>query len=155
MAFCAGCGGELLPEAAFCPKCGRAVQPGAAPAPALDVSAGLSQNVAALLSYAAGWVTGLIFFLIDKRPFVRFHAMQSLILFGALHVFSTLFFWGFAWYGSPRSFRGFFYWGPAFAFHSLFNLLVFVLWVVLMIKAYKGERFKLPVVGDLAEKYAA
>ena len=47
---------------------------------------GISENAAALLSYVLGWLTGLIFLLIDKRPYVRFHAAQSLVLFGGLHI---------------------------------------------------------------------
>ena len=46
---------------------------------------GLSENVAGLLCYILGWITGLIFLLIDKRPFVRFHAAQSIVVFLGLH----------------------------------------------------------------------
>ena len=58
----------------------------------------MDENVAGLLCYSLGWVTGLIFLLIDKRPFVRFHAAQSLVVFGGLHIvyyiLSTIFFVG-------------------------------------------------------------
>ena len=47
---------------------------------------GLSENTAACLSYVLGWLTGIIFFLIDKRPYVRFHAAQSIVTFGGLHI---------------------------------------------------------------------
>ena len=47
---------------------------------------GLDENVAGLLCYVLGWVTGIIFFLIDKRPYVRFHAAQSIVVFGGLHI---------------------------------------------------------------------
>jgi uncharacterized membrane protein len=47
---------------------------------------GLPENIAALLSYVLGWITGLIFLIIDKRPYVRFHAAQSIAIFLGLHV---------------------------------------------------------------------
>src|SRR6202045_15491 len=85
MAFCKACGTELG-GAAFCPKCGASQTASAVPmgtAPAAS-SEGLAENVAGLLCYVLGWVTGIIFLLIDKRPFVRFHAAQSIVVFGAL-----------------------------------------------------------------------
>jgi len=51
---------------------------------------GMAENVAGLLCYVLGWVTGIIFFLIDKRPYVRFHAAQSIIVFGGLHVLNIV-----------------------------------------------------------------
>ena len=101
-------------------------------------STGIDQNVAGLLCYLVGWVTGLIFFLIEKEnKFVRFHAMQSIITFGGLTVLFLLL--GFipiiGWMLVP-----------------FVALLQLVLWILLMVKAYQGERFKLPVVGDMAEK---
>jgi hypothetical protein len=89
MPHCTQCGTALADDARFCPSCGRS-QPatGTPVAPvALPVAqSGLSENAAALLSYVLGWITGLIFFLIDRRPFVRFHAAQSLVTFGGLHI---------------------------------------------------------------------
>src|ERR1700677_163601 len=88
MAFCSACGAEVS-GAAFCPKCGASQSP-AAPVStgtvAASPTAGMDENVAGLLCYILGWVTGLIFFLIDKRPFVRFHAAQSIVVFGGLTV---------------------------------------------------------------------
>jgi uncharacterized membrane protein len=46
----------------------------------------MAENVAGALCYVLGWITGLIFFFVDKRPFVRFHAAQSIVVFGALHI---------------------------------------------------------------------
>src|SRR6201994_3354556 len=86
MAFCSACGSDVG-GAAFCPKCGAAQGAAAAsapmggapaPAPVAPATAGMEENVAGLLCYILGWVTGLIFFLIDKRPFVKFHAAQSI-----------------------------------------------------------------------------
>ena len=104
-------------------------------------STGLEENIAALLSYVVGWITGLIFFLIEKdSKFVKFHAMQSIITFGGLMVLS--------WILAYIPFIG-------WVIGSLLGVLALVLWILLMIKAYQGEKIKLPVIGDLAEKWSA
>jgi uncharacterized membrane protein len=103
-------------------------------------SLGIDKNIAALLSYVLGWVSGLIIILIEKEDdFVRFHAMQSIVTFGALTVLNILF-------GTMFMFFGFI--GP------LIYLAGIVLWIWLMIKAYQGEKFMLPVVGERAERWA-
>src|SRR5690242_1383156 len=91
MAYCTGCGDDLGSAVAVCPKCGRPISSGrgapeTTPGGVATAQTGLDENVAGFLCYIAGWLTGLIFFLIDKRPFVRFHAAQSMITFGALHL---------------------------------------------------------------------
>jgi uncharacterized membrane protein len=101
-------------------------------------TSGLEPNLAALFCYLAGWITGLVFFLIEKENrFVRFHAMQSMITFGGLTVLFMVL--GFipviGWLLMP-----------------VLGLAQLVLWILLMVKAYQGEHFKLPVIGDLAEK---
>ena len=105
---------------------------------------GLDSNIGGLLSYVLGWITGLIFFLMeDKDEFVRFHAMQSMIVFGAITVVSIvlgiLFMIPFL--------------GPILG--AFFWIATVVLWIILMVKAYQGERYKLPIAGNLAEKYSA
>jgi len=107
-------------------------------------STGLESNIGGLLSYVLGWITGLIFFLLEEKDeFVRFHAMQSIIVFGAITVgsivFGILFMIPFL-----GAILGGFLWIASVA-----------LWIILMVKAYQGERFKLPIAGDLAEKYSA
>ena len=98
-------------------------------------SSGLQENVAGLLCYILGWVSGLIFLLIEtENKFVRFHAVQSIIVFGTLNIFTMVFFW-IPFIGWPVG-------GLAIA-----------LLIVLMVKAYQGTMYKLPVVGDLAEKW--
>ena len=104
----------------------------------IKTSTGMDQNIAGLLCYLAGWITGLIFFLIEKEnKFVRFHAMQSIITFGSLTVLFMVL--GFipilGWMLVP-----------------VVALVQLVLWILLMVKAYQGEQFKLPIIGDLAEK---
>ena len=100
----------------------------------------LEENVAGLLCYVLGWVSGLVFFLIEKKnKFVRFHALQSIIVFGTLFVASFILGW--------IPFIG-------WVIKWLIWVLALVLWIILMIKAYQGEKFKLPWAGDLAEKNA-
>jgi uncharacterized membrane protein len=107
-------------------------------------STGIQPNVAACLSYLLGWVTGLVFFIIEKdNKFVRFHAMQSIVVFGALTVFNIVL-------SMLLSILGI-YFGLYFLFQLVW-LAALVLWIILMIKAYQGEKFKLPVAGDIAEQ---
>ncbi len=101
-------------------------------------SVGLQANVAGLLCYLFGFITGLIFFLIEKEnKFVKFHAMQSMLLFGGIFLANIILIF------IPVI-------GPIVSI--LLSLLAFVIWVVLMVKAYQGESFKVPVVGEIAEK---
>ena len=167
MAHCPKCGAELSDTAQFCQKCGQpqaTAQPGTdirpATPPYQPATAGLSENVAATLSYVLGWLTGIIFFLIDKRPYVRFHAAQSIVTFGGLHVIRIVLaavfglgwgFGGFGPYGGAGSFAGF---GLGLMLLGLIGLLSFVLWIVCMIMAFQGKRFMLPIVGDIAANLA-
>jgi uncharacterized membrane protein len=103
-------------------------------------SLGMKPNVAALLSYLAGILTGIIFYLLEKEnKYVRFHAMQSILTFGFFFVLNIVL--GFipvvGWSLIP-----------------LVGVVQLIVWIILMVKAYKGEHFKLPVVGDMAEKNA-
>jgi len=103
-------------------------------------SSGLQENVAGLLCYVLGWVSGLILLLIEtENKFVRFHAVQSIIVFGALNII-----WVPLQYIPPLDL--FIGW--------LLGGLAFVFWIVLMFKAYQGIMYKLPVAGDLAEKWS-
>jgi uncharacterized membrane protein len=144
MAFCKSCGTELG-GAAFCPKCGASQS--AATVPAAPSSDGLAENVAGLLCYAVGWVTGIIFLLIDKRPFVKFHAAQSIVVFGALTILRI----GVGMIIGFGSLLGFGLWA---AISMLIGLVGLVLWILLMIKAYQHELFKLPVAAGIAEGIA-
>lgn len=101
---------------------------------------GLQPNVAALLSYVLGFITGIIFYIIEKEnKFVRFHAMQSIVVFVALFILQVVI--GFI----PVI-------GLVLA--PIIGIVSLILWIVLMIKAYQGETFKLPIAGDIAEKQA-
>ena len=139
MAFCKSCGQDIG-TANFCTKCGASQSAAGAPvvAPIAAGSEGLAENVAGLLCYALGWVTGLIFLLIDKRPWVKFHAAQSIAVFGGLTIIriGLLF---------MTHFLG-------WAIFALIGLISFVLWIFLMVKAYQHEKFKVPVLGNMVEK---
>jgi len=123
-------------------------------------SMNLEENVAGLLCYLAIWVTGIIFFLLEKKnKTVRFHAMQSILTFLPLTIIGWIFYGllGISYetgtvlgatYSYPTGYSVFWYIG------MLINLLMFILWLILMFKAYQGEKFKLPVVGDIAEKHS-
>ena len=97
----------------------------------------MDANIAATLSYLVGFVTGIIFLLVEKEnKFVRFHAMQSTILFAGIVVIDIL-----------------------LQLVPILGALVVIfvvipasaiLWLLLMFKAYQGEEFRLPLVGDVA-----
>jgi len=109
----------------------------------------MAENVAGFLCYIVGWVTGIIFFLIDKRPYVRFHAAQSIVVFAGLHIISFVLgmFFGVSFFAT--GFAGF---SATWALLGVIDLVAFVLWILLMIKAYQGERFRVPIAADIAEK---
>ena len=119
-----------------------------------STQSGLSENVAGLLCYVLGWITGLVFFLIDTRPYVRFHAAQSMVVFGGLHILriALAMVFGMGWgFGGGIGWASFSF---GWLLFSLIGLVALILWIVLMVKAYQGERFKVPVAGDFAESFA-
>lgn len=152
MPFCKACGQDIG-TANFCPKCGTNQSAAASPAAPAGASAafpteGIAENVAGLLCYVLGWLTGIIFLLIDKRPFVKFHAAQSIVVFGGL----TLVRIGLVFLHSVMgSLIG---WGFMGMMGLLVGLLMCVLWILLMVKAYQHELFKLPLAADIAESIA-
>jgi uncharacterized membrane protein/ribosomal protein L40E len=139
---CAKCGTKNAEGTKYCQNCGSMVDTQAPKAAGSTTS--LEPNVAGLLSYLGIWITGLVFILIEKEnKFVRFHAMQSIVTFGAFTVlwipFSIL-----SQMDILRVLFG--------ILQAVTGIMAFVLWIVLMIKAYQGERYKLPIAGDIAEK---
>lgn len=101
-------------------------------------STGLSPNFAAAASYSVGFITGLLMLQWEKENhFVRFHALQSTIVFGGLSILQFLLFLGVL---------------PLRTLLSTFVLIPLsaILWLVLMFKAYQGERFSLPIAGRMA-----
>jgi uncharacterized membrane protein len=152
MAYCSKCGGEVQAGVAFCQKCGQAQTGGQVAQTSQNAQPGMAENIAGLLCYVLGWVTGIIFFLIDKRPFVRFHAAQSIVVFGGLHVINivigVMFGAGFMMMGGWSGF------GLGWALYSIISLISFVLWILLMVKAYQGEKFQVPVAAGIAQSLA-
>ncbi len=114
----------------------------------------LEENIASVLCYVLAWVTGIIFLLMEKKnKTVRFHAMQSILTFLPLSIIA----WIIGWIGAPKLTYGYgFDPGiPALIWLSwLIWVITVILWLILMFKAYNGEKFKLPIVGDIAEKNA-
>ncbi|MBL7081210.1 MAG: DUF4870 domain-containing protein [Candidatus Omnitrophica bacterium] len=103
-----------------------------------ETNTGLKENLAGLLCYALGWISGIVFLIVEKdNKFVRFHALQSVITFVALTVIVMMI--GFipvmGWIITP-----------------LITILGIILWLILMLKAYQGEMYKLPIVGEIVEK---
>lgn len=163
MAFCAKCGAQVNEGSAFCPACGAATSgtsaassgTAVAPAPATaTTSTGMTNNVAGMLCYLVGWITGLIFLLIDPYKndrFVKFHAFQSIfwdVAFIVLCIAATI-------AGGVLGVVS----------HGFAALIMFAVWpllwlawfgvkILLMVKAYNNQLFKLPFVGDLAAKQA-
>ena len=105
-----------------------------------DTSTGLSENVAGLLCYVLGWVTGIIFLILEPtNKFVRFHAFQSIVVFGVITVVGNVLGW--------IPFIG-------IVFGPLIGVFAFILWIVLIVQAAQNKKYKLPWAGDLAEKWA-
>lgn len=102
-------------------------------------STGLEENVAGFLCYLLGFITGIVFLVVEKKSsFVKFHAMQSTITFLGLFVIMGV-----------------------LSFIPIVNLLIvpiwilsLIVWLILMVKALRGERYSLPIVGKMAEEKA-
>ena len=130
------------------------------PAQAGKSSTGLDENIAALLSYVFGWVSGLVFFLIEKDSrLVRFHAMQSLLFNVLIGVVITVLWILFAVLFLIVS-------QVSDVLSGLFGIVATLVWVVIsigiliawimcLIKAYNRQYYKLPIIGNFAEKFSA
>ncbi len=101
---------------------------------------GLEPKLAGLLCYLLGWVTGIIFLILEKEDkFIRFHAWQSIVTFGVISVIVFILNW------IPI---------VGWILNIIIGVVAFILWIILMYKAYQGEKYKLPVAGNIAEKQA-
>jgi uncharacterized membrane protein len=99
---------------------------------------GLKENVAALLCYVLAWFTGIIFYFIEnKNDVIRFHAAQSIVVFGPIFIVDMIFGW--------IPFIG---WAVA----TILGVIAFILWVLLMYKAYQGGIYRLPIAAPYADK---
>ena len=107
----------------------------------VGTSTGLSPNTAGLLCYVTGWVSGIVFLVLEQRnKFVRFHAAQSIVAFGTLTAAGIIL-------GLIPVVGG--------AFSLIIGIIGFIVWVVMIVKASSGEWYKLPWAGDVAEKIVA
>lgn len=100
-----------------------------------------NENLMGAAAYLLGFITGIIMLLLEKQSkFVRFHAMQSTILFGGVFVINMA--------------LGFI---PILGWIAglILSLVSFILWIVCMWKAFQGEMYKVPYVGEMAEKQLA
>jgi uncharacterized membrane protein len=161
MAFCANCGATLTQQSGFCGSCGKpiggAVAATASPsggtgtAAAMAPSTGMTSNVAGALAYILGFITGIIFLVIEPYKndrFVRFHAMQSIIYSAACIVFSIA--WGIVWsilFSVSGSLALL-----AIPIRLLISLGMFLYWLYLMYQAYSQKEYRIPVLGAFAAK---
>jgi uncharacterized membrane protein len=157
MAFCAKCGVQISEGVAFCPSCGAPVSGapgsagGATPGSSPAVGSAMSSNVAGLLCYVLGFITGIIFLVLEPYKndrFVRFHAFQSIFFSVAWLVI----YWVLGMLLVPVA------WGVGFSFFwllwGLIRLALFAIWIFLMYKAYNNQKYELPIIGPLAAKQA-
>ncbi len=98
---------------------------------------GLPRNTAAALSYVLLFISGIVFLILEKDPFVRFHAMQSIIVFGFIFILQWVF--AITIFLAPLS--------------GLLAIATFILWLVLIYKAWKGEEWEVPYLGKYARKF--
>jgi len=156
--FCSKCGAENPEGAKFCSKCGAelgapAKPPEAAAKPESESSTGMSPNVAGLLCYVAGWITGIVFLVLEKKSkFVKFHAWQSIMVFGVLTVVQIILSILGAIGVSTLSFG---LWSFAHVLGIIVWVITVALWIVLMLMAYQGKMWKVPGAGNWAEKQAS
>jgi uncharacterized membrane protein len=157
--FCSKCGVENAEGAKFCSKCGAKLGAADTPAPPevpakpeSESSTGMSSNVAGLLCYVAGWITGIVFAVLEKKSrFVKFHAWQSILTFGALTVVQIILSILGAIAVGTLSFG---LWQFAHVLGIIVWVITVALWIVLMLLAYQGKMWKVPLAGNWAEKQA-
>jgi uncharacterized membrane protein len=102
-------------------------------------STGLQENIASLLCYVLGWVTGIIFLVVEpNNKTVKFHAIQSIIVFGGISILQIIL-WIIPILG--------------WILGILLSIVTFILWIWLIYKAYQGGTYHLPIAGNMADKY--
>jgi uncharacterized membrane protein len=154
MSFCGKCGASVDEGMAFCASCGTPATSAPGVAQTHGTGTSLAPNIAALLSYVLGFITGIIFLVLEpykNDKFVRFHAFQSISFSVVLTGFWIL--WN-GVFGALFLNVSFLYLILA-PISLLISLGAFLLWIFLMYKAYNNERFMIPVIGKFAAKQAA
>lgn len=145
MPFCPQCGAAV--QGNYCQQCG-AVAGGITPAREAGQT-GLSDNVAGVLCYVLGIITGVLFLVLpayNKNPRIRFHAWQAILFHAACVAVAVAL--GIVLGILPGGF------GVHRALSGLLWLVSLGLWILLMVKAYQGELFELPVIGPFARRQA-
>ena len=138
--FCASCGAQMADNAAACPACGKAAAAAASGGAAPAASGGLADNVAGALAYVT-IIPAIIFLVMEpynRNRFIRFHAFQSLFMGAAAICISII---------AIIPILG-------WIVYIVGMLGLFVGWILCIVKAYGNEKFKLHVIGDMAEKQA-
>ena len=144
MPFCPNCGTQIA-EGATCPKCA-----GASPTPlsaGTAAGAGLTDNVAGALAYVT-IIPAIVFLILEpynRKRFIRFHSFQCIFFAIAWTVL-----WMVLAFIGHIPLLGW----PTVLLRPLVSLAGFIIWLILVLKAYQGQMFKLPVIGDMAEKQA-
>jgi uncharacterized membrane protein len=143
MAFCPNCGTQIAEGATVCPKCGTAISSTGA----TSAGGGLADNMAGALAYVT-IIPAIVFLVLDpynKKRFIRFHSFQCIffavawtVLWIALAIVGHIPVLGWA----------------TILLWPLISLAGLIIWIILVVKAYQGQTFKLPVIGDMAEKQA-
>ncbi len=106
----------------------------------MKTALGIDEKLEALLTYVLGVVTGIIFLILEKKSkFVRFHALQSTVFFGGVFVISVV-----------LRYIPILGW----ILNLALSIYALIMWIICMVKAYKGEKYKLPIAGNIAEKNA-
>jgi uncharacterized membrane protein len=168
MAFCANCGTAVNEGTAFCAGCGKPVgqapQAAAIPQPAgaavaaqparvsaQPASAGLTSNVAAALAYILGFITGILFLVLEPYKhdrFVRFHAIQSILYSAAGIVFRI------GWSILVSALVDISGWMTLVLVPVglVISLALFGFWIFLMYQAYSNREFRIPIIGAIAAK---
>jgi len=144
---CSQCGAQMPDNSVFCPACGRNSSP---PAPVRDEAPVLNDKLVGVIAYFT-FIPPVVLLLIEpfkNNRFIRFHAFQSIFLtIAALALWLAL-----------RLAFVVFALIPVIGhlltllFAMIFTLGLFVLWILLLVKVLQGEKFKLPLIGDLAER---
>ena len=146
MSFCSKCGASIADQAEFCQSCGQrtGANAGTSSASAGVKVAAWPERFFGPVCYAVGWITGVMMFSVSlsmpaqdpRRSFIRFHAGQSIVVFGGLSIVYVIL--------------------SSLAIPIILMALMalgFALWILLMFKSSQGENYKLPIAGDLVDKY--
>lgn len=150
MPFCPNCGTDN--QGNFCANCGTQIgtaQAAGSPPPPAAAAGGLEENVASALCYLLGLLTGVLFLVLapyNQNRTIRFHAFQA-IFFGLATFVGFIII-------TILGFIPFVGWIFSIGLGLIYPLLLVVLWLMLMFKAYNREKWVLPIIGPMAEKQA-